>query len=458
VAVVHDLLVLPPSKPLAGGVPVPADDAIGVLALVLAAVAEGTSEVRRLSASADAEAVIAALGALGVAIDTGQKGKAVVKGVGMSGLGPARGPVDCASSIRTLSHLAAVLAARPFETVLGGEPALLATSATRLLDALRRRGAVVEGAFSDTAPGEVTPPLVVGPLDPRRRLSGIEHELAWPSPEVKAALLLSGLWADESTYVRERILSPDHVERMLAALDVPVAVAGPIVRLDVESWDGRLPAFAEDIPGDFSAAAFLLAAASLVPGSHVSIRATGLNLTRTAAIDWMRQMGAGVATEVHRTALGEPEGEASASYAELRGVTMAGENLARAVAELPVLAALSARARGESEIADLRALLGPIGAEASIGAIARVLRAFGVRVEATDDALVVEGRPEGPLSAADVDCEGNPDAATTATLLGLSADGRTRVRGFDALARRFPRLAGTLRALGVDARVERRTV
>ena len=136
---------------------------------------------------------------------------------------------------------------------------------------------------------------------------------------------------------------------------------------------------------------------------------------------------------------------------------MAGENLVRAGSELAVLAALAARARGPSEIADLRAWFGSKAAPV-IARLVAVLRAFGVRAEPTDDGLVIEGRPEGPLPAADVDAEGDAGAAATATLLGLLADGRTRVRGVDALAMRFPRFAGTLRALGVDARVEERTV
>jgi 3-phosphoshikimate 1-carboxyvinyltransferase len=161
---------------------------------------------------------------------------------------------------------------------------------------------------------------------------------------------------------------------------------------------------------------------------------------------------------VHRTALGEPVGEASASYSPLHAVTMGGENLVRAGAEIHVLAALAARAQGETLFADLGALFGQREALRRAAEIVAVLRAFGVRAEPVDDGLVIEGRPEGPLRAADVDGEGNPGVAAAATLLGLSADGPTRIEGFDALARRFPRLAGTLRALGVDARVERRTV
>jgi 3-phosphoshikimate 1-carboxyvinyltransferase len=457
VAVAHDLVLEPQRKPLVGSVPVPADDAVGTLALVLASVAEGTSEVRRLSGGVDSVAAVDALRALGVGIDFEAKGTARVRGVGPSGLAASRGSVDCAGSARAMRLLAAILAPRPFETVLRGNERLQGTSMASLVDALRRRGAVIEGSLSAERPGEVMPPLVVGPLDPRRRLSGVEHELASPAVDVKAALLFSGLWADESTYVRERILSPDHAERMLGALDVPVAIAGPIVRLDVESWDGRLSAFSEDVPGDFSAAALLLGAAALVPDSRVTVRATGLNLTRTGALHWIASMGGVAEVEVHRVALGEPEGEATVVHAPLRGVTLAGENLVRAGGELHVLAALAARARGETEIADLGMLFGPNAASVAARLVG-VLRAFGVASDTTDEGLVIEGRPDGKLRAADVEAEGDPGVAATVTLLGLLADGRTRVRNFDALARTFPRLSGTLRALGVDARVEERTV
>jgi 3-phosphoshikimate 1-carboxyvinyltransferase len=167
---------------------------------------------------------------------------------------------------------------------------------------------VIEGAFSTTVRGDVTPPLVVGPLGPRRRLSGIEYELSRPDADVKESLLFSGLAADDATYVRERIVSRDHAERMLQALDVPVSMAGPIVRLDVEDWSAKLPSFSEDVPGDFSAAALLLAVASVVPGSRVCVRVTGLNPPRTGAPDQLLQMAIDH-IEVHRVR-SEAEGNA----------------------------------------------------------------------------------------------------------------------------------------------------
>jgi len=458
---VHDLIVVPPVKPLFGSVPVPADSAIGTLCLLGAALADGTSEVSRLSGGPDETAMLDALAALGVAIDFESRTIARVHGVGLDGLLEPRAPVDCGGSARTMRLLAGALAHRRFETVLRGDVALSGTRMVGLVDALRRRGAVIEGTFSSTESGLVTPPLAVGPLGDRQCLSGGEHELVSRVFDVKEALLLSGLSADEATYIRERIVSPDHAERLLQALDVPVAMVGPIVCLEVESWARRLPAFAAEIPGDFWATALLMAAATVVPGSRVCARETNLNPTRTGALDHLRRMGGVVEAEVHRSALGEPEGTVCASYASLVGNAVSGEALLRSSEELPLLVALSARARGVSELSDLRSLDGGDGsrkAEQRIARLADVVRAFGIEIATAGDALVIEGRPDGPLSAVDVDAEGDAGVAAAATVLGLVGRGPSRIRGVDALAVRFPRFVGTLRALGVEARVEERSV
>src|SRR5262249_21971232 len=151
---------------------------------------------------------------------------------------------------------------------------------------------VIEGDLFAAHPGSVKPPLRVGPLDPRRRLSGVEHEALVAGDDVKEALLLSGLFADDATFVRERFVSADHLERLLDALEVPIEVAGPIVHLHM-SEGLELAPFRVEVPGDLSAAAILLAAAVVVPNSRVCVRSTGLNATRLGTLDLMRRMGAG---------------------------------------------------------------------------------------------------------------------------------------------------------------------
>ena len=218
--------------------------------------------------------------------------------------------------------------------------------------------------------------------------------------------------------MRERLVSRDHLERLVQALEVPLATAGPILELDVERWEGKLPAFSCEVPGDFSAALVLLAAATLVPGSRVCARNTGLNLTRTGGLDLLRKMGAQIDVEVHAHRLGEPEGTACASHAELSATTMAGEVLARAIDDVPILAVLAASAkvfptRRPRELTEGDDRLLQSNRAPAAGIRDRLRRQQG--------GLFVQGRPDGALGSADIDCAGDARLAVAASVLGFWA-------------------------------------
>lgn len=456
----HDLVVMPQARPLSGSVPAPPDEDLSHLALLVAALADGVSELRRLSKGAHVAALVDALRRLGVTIEMAPENDAtLVHGRRLRGFADPEGPVACGGSLATLHRLAAVLAAHPFRTVLTSD-ATRPSGMKQIAAALRRRAAQVEGAFSGAQAGELTSPFTVGPLAVNRALSGVEIELGEPRRDVKEALLLSGLYADEATYVREPIVSRDHLERMLQALEVPVSAVGPIVALDPAAWTGTIASFFFEVPGDVAAATLLSGVAALVPASRVCIRGVGLNPTRTGALELLRQMGAGVELSAQATRLGETEGTVCTGYAPLRSLPVAGELLLHAQGDLPVMVALAARARGTTEIAGVGDLahadaFGENGVVAADFAV--LLGAFGVDAVTPDPSrLVVLGRPEGALDAADIDAQGDAARATTALILGLLGREPTRIRNADALAERFPRLVGTLRALGADLRVERR--
>jgi 3-phosphoshikimate 1-carboxyvinyltransferase len=445
----HDLIVMPQERPLSGSVPAPPDEDLSHLALLVAALADGESELRQLSKGGHVAALVDALFGLGVSFDGGaNQGRAKVRGNGVRGLVDPGRPVSCDSSPLTLRRLAAVLVGHPFRTVLDVDPAMPLPGMPGVAAALRGRAAQIEGVFAGTRAGDVVAPFTVGPLRIDQALSGVEHELVAPGHDVKEALLLSGMYADEATYVREHFVSRDHLERLLDIVGVPIRVAGPIVALDPSAWDGKIEAFSFDIPGDVRAASLLSSAATLVSGSRVCVRGVGLNPTQSGAFALLRQMGGDVELTPQATRLGEAEGTVCASHAMLRAINMGGELLLGAAEHLPVLVALAARARGTTEIVG--------AAEAADAKFVDAVRAFGIETETVGgDGLVVVGRPEGPLEAVDIDAEGDPARATTAVILALVARGPSRIRHADALARRFPRVVGLLRALGADLRVER---
>lgn len=445
-----DFVVRPADKPLRGGVPVPSDKSIAHRALLIGAITEGKTAVTGFSYGGDNVSTMGCLRALGVSIDDDGRGTLTIHGGGLSGLRAPATALDCGNSGTTMRLLAGLLAGQRFSSTLIGDASLTRRPMARIVDPLRRRGATIEGRFHATKAGEVTPPLVVGPLRADLDLMGCEEVLPIPSAQVKSALLLSGLYADGDTFVREPTVSRDHTERLLRALDVPIDAVASVVGLHGSQFSGKLPAFSLEVPGDLSAAAFLVVAGLIVPASEVSVRGVGLNPTRSGLLDLLRDRGATIAIEHKGDRLGEPIGTIHALHGSLVGGLAAGETLVRAIDEVPVLGVAAARARGLTEIADAAELR--VKESDRLATMAATLRAFGVRCEERPDGMIIEGRPDGALTAATVDSHGDHRIAMSAVLLGLVADGETRVRNVDCVATSFPRFAGTLRALGADVR------
>jgi 3-phosphoshikimate 1-carboxyvinyltransferase len=347
--------------------------------------------------------------------------------------------------------LAGVLAAQRFRARLVGDASLSRRPMRRVVEPLRLRGARIAGTLRSADLADVTAPLEIGPLEAGARLAPLEYTLPIASAQVKSALLLSGLYASGPTIVIEPLVSRDHTERMLDALGIPIETAGPVVRLHPPADPTALRGFSVDLPGDLSAAAFLLAAASIVPESRVSARATGLNPSRTGILDLIRMFGGTTSITPQGEALGEPFGDVGADHAELRAGKVGGELAVRSIDEIPIAAALAARARGVSEFFDVAELR--VKESDRIRMIAETLRSFGVEVEERPDGFAVEGRPDGALRAASVASGGDHRIAMTAAVLALVADGESVIDDVDCIATSFPRFAGTLRALGADLEV-----
>jgi 3-phosphoshikimate 1-carboxyvinyltransferase len=446
------LSVRPARSPLSGSVPVPSDKSISHRALILAALAGGVSELRGFSYGEDNVATQRAFQRMGVQIDDDAFGLLRVNGVGLDGLVAPDGPIDCCNSGTTMRLLSGVLAGQHFPATLTGDASLVRRPMNRIVQPLRLRGARIEAAAHPTKPGELTAPLRIAPLPAGRRLEPLEYVLPVASAQVKSALLLSGLFASGPTLVREPLVSRDHTERMMHSIGIPIETAGPIVKLHPPAGPKSLPPFRVDLPGDLSAAAFVLAAGIVVESSVVTTRRTGLNPTRSGFLDIIQRLGGTWGITPRGETLGEPFGEVSARHTPLRGTSIGGELALRAIDEIPIASALAARARGVTEFHDVGELR--VKESDRIAAIVELLRAFGVAAEEGEDGFSVEGRPDAPLSAAHVDSHGDHRIAMTAAVLALVADGESRIEHADCIATSFPRFVGTLRALGADVEVE----
>ncbi len=445
------LVVSPSHHPLVGSVPVPSDKSVGHRALLFGAIAEGTTHIEGFAPGGDNLSTAQALRAMGVDIAI-EGASAIVKGVGLYGLVAPTASLDCGNSGTTMRLLSGLLAAQDFKCSLHGDESLSRRPMMRVLGPLRSRGALVDGTPHPTKQGEITAPLSIGPLTGDSYLGPIEYENPVASAQVKSALLLSGLYAHGVTLVREPHVSRDHTERMLHAMGAPLETFGTLVRLDPAGWDGKLAAQKLVVPGDVSAAAFLLVAAQLVSGSRVTVRHVGTNPTRTGILEILRDMQAGVHVEAKGEVGGEPVAEVHLHQTPTLVARMiGGETVTRAIDEVPIACALAARASGRTRIRDAAELR--VKESDRLATMATVLRAFGVKCEELPDGIDIEGT-DAPLRAAVVESHGDHRIAMTAAVLGLIADGPTRIRDADCITTSFPKFVGTLRALGAEVSVE----
>ena len=283
-----DELAFGGGRPLRGRVRVPGDKSISHRALLFAAIANGRSTLTHLATGEDVGATHTALTQLGVKIRTGTTGT-VVYGGGFGGLTEPGDVLDCGNSGTTMRILSGLLAGRPFLSVLTGDASLRERPMARVGEPLRAMGARFDGRD-----GGARAPLVIRGGD----LGGRRHELAVASAQVKSALVLAGLQARGFTEIVSPAITRDHTERMLAARGAPITVDGLTVRVE----PGAVDPSDFEVPGDPSSAAFFVVAATITPGSEITVEDVAINPTRLGFVAVLQRMGADIEVDRARRA------------------------------------------------------------------------------------------------------------------------------------------------------------
>jgi 3-phosphoshikimate 1-carboxyvinyltransferase len=411
-----------PARAIRGELAVPGDKSISHRYAILAAIADGPSEIANYSPAADCASTLACLEGLGVRIHR-DGDKIRIEGAGLPGLRAPDGPLDAGNSGTTLRLLAGVLAGQPFESVLTGDDSLRKRPMRRIVDPLTRMGATVQVESGDF------PPLRIR----GGTLEGIRYEMPIPSAQVKSCVLLAGLYASGTTTVTEPVATRDHTELALAEFGAHIASTGGVATVAGPAHlEGRKLA----VPGDLSSAIFLIAAALLLLGSELRLLNVGLNPTRTAVLDFLASMGAPIRIGNRRKIGGEWRGDIEVRSATLAGGVVSGSNSARMIDELPMLAAMGPFTERGITIMDARELR--VKESDRIAAMAENLRRMGARVESLPDGLIVAGRDAGALHGAEIDPRGDHRIAMAMAVAGLAATGETVIHGADCVAVSFP--------------------
>jgi len=409
----------------------PGDKSISHRAVLLGALAHGTTVARNFLTSEDTLRSVACVRALGVPAEL--EGGTLRVGGRERWLTPS-GVLDAGNSGTTIRLLCGLVAGQPVEAVLDGDASLRRRPMDRVVEPLRRMGADVEAREGRFAPVRVRG----ASLRPAR------HQLAVASAQVKSALLLAGLYAEGTTAVVEPAQSRDHTERMLRAMGVAVrrrVLEGGAAEVEVEG-PTRPEALELEVPGDFSSAAFFLAAAAAQPGAELVVERVGLNPTRTGLVDVLREMGADVQVEELAEAAGEPVGTLRVRGRRLRGVEVGGAVVPRLIDEVPALAVAAAVAEGETVVRDAAELR--VKESDRVRTVVAALRAVGVEADELADGLVVRG---GHIRGGVVDPEGDHRVAMAAAVAGLLSREGVRVLQAECAAVSFPEFHRWLRTL-----------
>jgi 3-phosphoshikimate 1-carboxyvinyltransferase len=364
-----------PTHSLQGRLRVPGDKSVTHRGLMLGTLAQGESLLRYPLKAGDTLSTAAVMRALGAEIaETSEHFR--VKGVGLR-LHEPEGILDCGNAGTLIRLVSGLLAGQEVFTVLTGDASLRRRPMGRVTKPLLAMGARIEGRDG----GTLAPLAIRG-----GGLTGIHYELPVPSAQVKSALLLAGLFADDDTEVVEPAPTRDHTERLFRHYGLPVEVEGRTVRTRRAD-----PFAARDltVPGDISSAAFFIVAALITPESEVTLEGVGLNPTRTGLLSVLKEMGADLAWEVTEGQDGEPVGWVRARSSALKGVSVDPRLIPLMVDEVPALAAAAAWAEGETYIRGLEELR--VKESDRVAAIAQNLQALDVPVEAGPDWLRIRG-------------------------------------------------------------------
>jgi 3-phosphoshikimate 1-carboxyvinyltransferase len=410
-----------PVSALDGHVAVPGDKSISHRAVLIGALCEGETRVSGFGRSADTEATIAAVRALGAEVIEEDVDTLRVRGAGLRGLQGSKGAIDCGNAGTLMRLLAGVLAGQDGRTELVGDSSLSSRPMERIAEPLRRMGATIE-----TTEGHA--PLVVQGAP----LRAIDYALPVASAQVKSAILLAGVQATGATTVVEPVATRDHTERMLEHAGARVTRRPSSVTVE-GARSLRLPDV--EVPGDISSAAPFLVAAAIVPGSAVTVHGVGLNPRRAGLLDVLERMGARVAIYNRRSIGGEPAGDVEVRASDLVGTTVMAAEVPSLIDELPIFAVAACHARGETVVQGAEELRAKESNR--IEAVVEDLRRVGGHIRATPDGFRIKGVPTR-LRGGVVDSRGDHRLAMLGAVVGVASREGVELRGAEAAATSFP--------------------
>jgi 3-phosphoshikimate 1-carboxyvinyltransferase len=397
--------------------------------MMLGALANGTSQFPNFLEADDCLRTLKAFQAMGVNAKV-ENGKLSVEGVGLRGLKAPKDELDLGNSGTSMRLLLGVLAGQAFEAKLIGDESLTKRPMKRVVEPLQKMGATIWGRED----GSFAPLTIKG-----SKLHSIEWTNEIASAQVKSAVLLAGLFGDGLTIVHEPRPTRDHTERLIEMFGGPIEQTQ--WRTTVRHAQ-ELKAIEFPIPGDFSSAAFFIAAALLVPGSDLRIENVGLNPTRIGFYTVLKHMGAKLEIEKIDDRP-EPSGTLRVHSSELKGIQVDPQVVPLLIDELPILMVLCALAKGKSVIRGARELR--VKETDRIRSMGEGIRTIGGKFEEREDGCVIEGVTQFKGGA--ISSFADHRTAMSLAIAGLRAEGGVKVQGSECVDISYPKFEKDLQAV-----------
>lgn len=426
-------MIFKKSTPLRGELAVPGDKSISHRAVMLGALAKGTTSVTNFLKGADCLSTISCFEKMGIEIEQ-LPSEILIHGKGLHGLNAPETILDAGNSGTTTRLLSGILAGQAFCTTLTGDASIQKRPMTRIITPLSQMGGKIE-SLSDNG---CAPLKITGhPLTPIHYLSPVS------SAQVKSCVLLAGMYADGITKVTEPYLSRNHSELMLRSFGADVISEGTTAAI---TGNPVLEGQNVIVPGDISSAAYFIAAGLLIPGSEILIKDVGINPTRDGILKVCADMGADIQLLNKREYGKEPVADILVKHSELKATVIEGALIPTLIDELPMLAVMAAFAQGTTVIRDAQEL--KVKESNRLDIIVQHLSAMGADIIPTEDGMEIHGGK--PLKGAVLDSYMDHRIAMSFAVAGMAADGETEILNASCVDISYPEFYRDMAAISAS--------
>ncbi len=424
------ITIIGKSGPLMGEIITPGDKSISHRAVILSSLAVGTSTINGFLKSEDTLSTLNAFINMGVEIHMTPE-ILKINGVGIHGLKKPFKTVDAGNSGTTARLLMGLLSGQEFISGLTGDKYLRKRPMRRVVDPLKLMGADITGENN----ADNLPLIING-----RKLKSIKYRLPVASAQVKSAIILAGLFADGETEIIEPQKTRDHTERMLNHLgshlrtDDKSIFVSPVEKLNPSNLN---------IPSDISSAAFFIVAALINKGSEIILKNVGLNTARTGILEILKRMGGSIEIQDKRIECGEDVGDLVVKSSDLKGIEINGEDIPRAIDELPIIAAAACFAEGRTVITDAKELR--VKETDRIKAVVSEFSKLGADITELEDGMIINGSQQ--LKGNICDSWGDHRIAMSLAIAATLSSGETTINNSECVNISYPEFFDTLSVL-----------